>query len=647
MSTQVETHEFQTEARQLLDLMVHSIYSNKDVFLRELISNASDALDKRRFAALTEPELMESGTELEIWLEPDPEARTLTIRDNGIGMTRDEVKELIGTIARSGTKEFLSKIRESQGKNQEVSPELIGQFGVGFYSSFIVSESVTLVTRKAGEDTATRWESSGDGTYTLAETTRDEPGTSVTLHLKPVDDEDGMGDYTQEYTLRQIVKRFSDFVAYPIRMEVTRQKPKEDAEKKDDDDTSPPEMEEVTEVETLNSMKAIWVRPRDEVTDEEYNEFYKHISHDWNEPLLRISAKIEGTLEYRILIFIPSKAPFDLYHRESVRGVHLYVKRVFIMDDCKELLPEYLRFARGVVDSEDLSLNISREILQQDRQIQRMRKGIVGKILSTLEDLLKEDREKYLTFWGEFGRVLKEGLYGDFENRERLLGISLFASTHHESELTTLEDYIERMKGDQKEIYYMTGESRSAIENSPHLEGLLAEGYEVLLLTDSVDEFWVDRAGPYRDLQFKSVGKGSVDVGGEKDEEKEKEYSSILEFIQDQLSEHVKEVRLSTRLKTSAACLVSDEGDLTPQMEELLRATNQEVPQTKRILELNPGHPILEKMRALFEEDRSSQKLRDYSELLHGQALIAEGGKPAEPGKFSKLISELMVEAIG
>ncbi len=646
MSTTTETHEFQTEAKQLLDLMVHSIYSNKDVFLRELISNASDALDKRRFQALTDPSLLDSGEELEISLSPNVEDRTLTVEDNGIGMTREEVKELIGTIAKSGTKEFLKKVQEN--KEKDLSPELIGQFGVGFYSSFIVADKVTLVTRKAGEEKAIQWESTGDGTYTLAETERDRAGTSVTLHLKPVDDEDGMGDYTQQWNLQSIVKRYSDFVAYPIKMEVTRQqpKPKEEGEETEGDDNSPPEMEEVQTVETLNSMKAIWVRPESEVSDEEYNEFYKHISHDWTEPLLRIAVKIEGALEYRALIFVPSKAPFDLFHRESIKGVHLYVKRVFIMDDCKELLPEYLRFLRGVVDSEDLSLNISREILQQDRQIQRMRKGIVSKILSTLEDLLKEDREKYLSFWNEFGSVMKEGLYGDFENKDRLLGLSLFQSTHHESELTTLDDYIERMKADQKEIYFMTGESRAAIENSPHLEGLIAEGYEVLLLTDNVDEFWVDRAQQYREMTFKSVGKGNVDVGGEKDEEKEKEYASLLECIKGQLDEHIKEVRLSTRLKTSAACLVSDEGDITPQLEELLRASNQEVPKTKRILELNPDHPIMGKMKTLFEEDSASQKLKDYAEILHGQSLIAEGGKPVDPSKFSKLISDLMVDSV-
>ncbi|MCC6144158.1 MAG: molecular chaperone HtpG, partial [Candidatus Hydrogenedentes bacterium] len=424
MSATVEKHEFQTEARQLLDLMIHSIYSNKDIFLRELISNSSDALDKRRFEAVTNPEFLPADTELAIRIERDADARTLSVIDNGVGMSRHEVVELIGTIAKSGTKEFVQALKASKDEGQKA--ELIGQFGVGFYSTFMVADKVTLLTRRVGEETGTLWESSGDGTYTIQEAERNEPGTTVTLHLKGTDEEDGLSDYTDEYAIRQIVKHYSDFVAYPIKMQVER------TEQDYDDEGKVVEGSERKEVkdETLNSMKAIWLRDKSEVTDEEYNEFYKHIAHDWTEPMTRIQAKIEGMLEYRMLLYIPGRAPFDLYHLSGQHhGVQLYVKRVFIMDDCKALLPEYLRFLRGVVDSEDLSLNISREILQQDRQIQRMRKGIVGKVLDYLGTLRDSDKEKYLTFWNEFGRVLKEGLFQDTENQEKLQDLALFRST--------------------------------------------------------------------------------------------------------------------------------------------------------------------------------------------------------------------------
>ncbi len=632
-----ETFEFQTEARQLLDLMVRSLYSNKEIFLRELISNSSDALDKRRFEALTRPEVLESGTELEIFLEVDGDARTLTVRDNGIGMSRDEVVNLIGTIAKSGTKKFLQNLQASQDK--QIPPELIGQFGVGFYSSFMVADRVTLITRRAGTDEAVKWESTGEGSYALEGAERDEPGTSVTLHLKDADDEDGLADHTSDWVLRSIVKKYSDFVAYPIKTEVKREK---EVGKGEDAKT-----ETVTEIETLNSMKAIWIRPEDEVSEEEYNEFYKHISHDWNEPLLRIRSKIEGTLEYRMLLFVPGLPPLDLFHRESVRGVHLYVKRVFIMDDCKELLPEWLRFVRGVVDSEDLSLNISREILQKDRQVRRMRKGLVSKVLGTFQNLRETDEEKFLSLWKHFDRVLKEGLYNDSENSSALLDLALFESTHDAAKATSLGKYVERMKEGQESIYYLTGESRDAVENSPQLEALLEEGYEVLILTDPVDELWTERGLQYDGKSFKSAIKGDMDAALPKatDEDEEEEYKSVLEYVQGKLDEHVKEVRLSSRLRSSAACLVSEEGGMTPMMEELLRASNQEVPTTKRILEINPKHPILAAMQKLFDEDRASQRLADYTELLHGQALIAEGGKPPSPSRFSKLLSDLMVQA--
>ncbi len=648
MADTIETFEFQTEARQLLDLMIHSVYSNKDIFLRELISNSSDALDKRRFEALKSPELLADGTELRIAIEVDQEARSLSVVDNGIGMNRDEVKDLIGTIAKSGTKEFINKIKQS--KEEGVSADLIGQFGVGFYSSFIAADRVTLVTRKAGEDSATRWESTGDGTYTLEETERDEPGTTVTLHLKDTDTEDGMNDYTQEWQIRQVVKQYSDFVAYPIQMDIER---KETEKGEDGKPVEGAEEKTVVTTETLNSMKALWLRDKKDVTDEEYNEFYKHIAHDWTDPASRIQAKIEGTLEYSLLLYVPAKAPMDLYYHGVRHGVHLYVKRVFIMDDCKELLPEYLRFVKGVVDSEDLSLNISREILQQNRQIERMRKGIVGKILDFLRNQFNKDKDDYIAFWNEFGRVLKEGIFQDRENQEAVLDLCLFWSTNSQEEYTTLAEYIERMKEGQDAIYYMTGESRAKIEESPHLESFLDKGYEVLILPDPVDEIWCQQTFNHKDFEFKSISKGAVELGTEDEKkeaeknrkEKEKEFKSLLECLQGKLDAHVKEVRLSSRLTSSAACLVTDGEGLTPQLEQMMKQMGQDVPTSKRILELNPGHGILNKLHDLYEANAEDPQLDDYAQLIYGQAVLAEGGDLPNPGKFSKLIADLMVKA--
>ena len=648
MSDTIETFEFQTEARQLLDLMIHSVYSNKDVFLRELISNSSDALDKLRFEALKSPELLEEGTELRIFIDTDADARTLSISDNGIGMSRAEVQDLIGTIAKSGTKEFINKIKQS--KEEGVNADLIGQFGVGFYSSFIAADRVTLITRKAGEEVATRWESTGDGTYTLEETERDEVGTTVTLHLKETDTEDGMNDYTQEWQVRQVVKQYSDFVAYPIQMDIERK------EVEKDDKGKPVEGAEektVVTTETLNSMKALWLRNKKDVTDDEYNEFYKHIAHDWTDPASRIQAKIEGTLEYALLLYLPAKAPMDLYHHGVRHGVHLYVKRVFIMDDCKELLPEYLRFVKGVVDSEDLSLNISREILQQNRQIERMRKGIVSKVLDFLRTQSTKEKGDYIAFWNEFGRVFKEGIFQDRDNQEGILDLSLFWSTQSKEEYTSLGDYIERMKEGQDAIYYMTGESRAKIEESPHMESFLDKGYEVLILPDPVDEIWCQQVFNYKDFEFKSISKGAVELGTEEEKkeaeeqrkEKEKTYEGLLEYLKGKLGEHVKEVRLSSRLTSSAACLVTDGADLTPQLEQMMKQMGQDVPVSKRILELNPSHAILEKLHGLFDANAEDPQLDDYAQLIYGQAVLAEGGDLPNPGKFSKLVADLMVKA--
>ncbi|MET9000399.1 molecular chaperone HtpG [Amycolatopsis sp. Hca4] len=624
MTAPIETLEFQSEARQLLQLMIHSIYSNKDTFLRELVSNASDALDKLRLESYRDKDLEADTSDLHITIETDPEARTLTVRDNGIGMTRDEVVALIGTIAKSGTADFLTKLKEA--KDAAASQDLIGQFGVGFYASFMVADKVTLVTRRAGTDEGVRWESSGEGTYTIQPVEDAPQGTAVTLHLKPEDTEDHLYDYTSAAKIREIVKRYSDFITWPIRMKGEG----EDAE-----------------VETVNSMKALWARSSSEVTEDEYHEFYKHVSHDWQDPLETIRLQAEGTFEYQALLFLPSHAPMDLFLRERKRGVQLYVKRVFIMDDCESLVPEYLRFVKGVVDAQDLSLNVSREILQQDRQIQLIRRRLVKKVLSTVKTMMTADAEKYATFWREFGRAVKEGLLDDFENREAILEISSFASTHDSEKPTSLRDYVSRMKDGQEHIYYMTGESRSAIENSPHMEAFRAKGYEVLVLTDPIDEMWVDAVPGFDGKQFQSIAKGQVDLESEEDkkatevarEQQNKDFESLLTWMGTALGETVKEVRLSSRLTTSPACIVGDTHDLTPTLEKMYRAMGQELPPIKRILELNPEHALVTGLREAHAARPEDEGLAETAELLYGMALLAEGGELADPSRFIKLLA--------
>ncbi|MBM9435228.1 molecular chaperone HtpG [Actinacidiphila bryophytorum] len=635
-----ETFEFQVEARQLLQMMIHSIYSNKDVFLRELISNASDALDKLRLEALRDDSLGADTADLHIALEADPQARTLTVRDNGIGMSRDEVVALIGTIANSGTAAFLRELKES-GEAAGAAPEqgLIGQFGVGFYSSFMVADEVTLLTRRAGESTGTRWTSGGEGTYTV-ESVDDAPqGTAITLRLKPEDAEDRLHDYTSPWKLREIVKRYSDFITWPIRMAEPSGGGTEPETGSDADAAKEPE--------TLNSMKALWARSRDEVTDAEYHELYKHISHDWTDPLETVRLHAEGTFEYQALLFIPAHAQQDLFLQGYKRGVQLYVKRVFIMDDCEALMPSYLRFVKGVVDAQDLSLNVSREILQQDRQIQLMHRRLAKKVLSTVKDMMSAHPERYATFWREFGRVLKEGLLGDGENRDAILGVSSFATTHDKDQPTTLAQYVERMKEGQEHIYYLTGESRQAIENSPHMEAFQARGIEVLLLTDPVDEVWVDSAPQFDGRDFRSVAKGEVDLGTEEEKEQagserekqQEEYAGLLAWMAGQLAEHVKEVRLSSRLTVSPACVVSDTHDVTPALENLYRAMGQEIPHPKRILELNPAHPLVTALNRGHTADPAAPELAESAELLHSLALLAEGGELPDPARFVKLMA--------
>ncbi len=561
MTQTAERHEFQAEVKQLLDLLVHSLYSHKDIFLRELISNASDALDRLKFEGLTNPDILPSE-ELHIRLERDSNARMLMVSDNGIGMSRDELVEHLGTIARSGTSDFVETLRQS--KNQELSLDLIGQFGVGFYSSFMVASKVTVITRRAGEDAAHKWESTGEGAYTIEETERPSNGTTVILHLRPVDREDGIQDYTAEWVLRDIVKHHSDFVGYPIKMMTEREEPGKEGEPS----------KTVTTDETLNSMKAIWSRPSEEVTDEEFNEFYKHITHDWSDPARRISVHMEGAVEARALLYIPSKAPFDLYHREmSYRGLQLYIKRVFIMDKCEDLMPPHLRFVKGVVDSEDLSLNVSREILQQDRKIAAIKKFLVKKVMEELRRFQGADSDKYEKFWLQFGPVVKEGLLGT-EKRDPILELMLCRTTRDENAFTTVANYVAQMPKDQDAIYYLTGPSTEVARRSPQLEVFLQQGHEVLLLTDHVDEIWLQNPPPYADKQWKSVGRGGVELGSEEERKNAEEelkskaadFEGLTALLQQLLEEDVKEVRMTNRLTTSPACLVSEEHDLPPQM---------------------------------------------------------------------------------
>jgi molecular chaperone HtpG len=635
MNAEIETREFQAEARQLLQLVIHSVYSNKDIFLRELISNAADALDKLRLAAFRDKDLDADLSDLHIEIEADPAQRTITVRDNGIGMSRDEVVDLIGTIARSGTAELLQRMTDA--KDAAASRDLIGQFGVGFYSSFMVADRVALVTRRAGQDTATQWISDGEGSYTI-EAVADAPaGTAVTLHLKEPDDEDRLFDYTAEWKIREIVKRYSDFIPWRITMEI---------ERTDSDG------DKTRAVETLNSMKALWARARDEVKDEEYHEFYRHLSHDWTDPLEVIQMKAEGTFEYDALLFLPSHAPLDLWQQGGGPGIHLYVKRVFIMDDCETLMPSYLRFVKGVVDAHDLSLNVSREILQQDRQIQIIRRRLVKKVLATVKDMMTDKPDQYRQLWDQFGKVIKEGLIGDPENRESILEVASFASTIDST--TGLRGYLDRMKDGQESIYFMTGESRTTIENSPHLEAFRAKGYEVLLLTDPVDEVWVDTVHEFDGKRLQSIAKGQVDLDTEEEkktaesqrEQQRKDFAALLTWMAGKLASEVKEVRLSTRLTTSPACVVADSDDVTPALARMIRAMGQDLPPTKRILELNPTHPLVTRLRDAHQRDPDDEALAETVELLFGTAVLAEGGDLADPARFAHLLADRLERTV-
>lgn len=644
MTAHVEHLEFQAEARQLLDLMIHSVYSNKDSFLRELISNASDALDKLRLESLRNKDLTVDTSDLHIEIEADKQARTLTVRDNGIGMTRDEVVDLIGTLARSGTGELRQKLREA--KNAAASEELIGQFGIGFYSTFMVADRVELLTRKAGENDATRWVSSGGGTYTIEAVSDAPQGTSVILHLKPEDAEDELHDYTAEWKIRELVKKYSDFIAWPIRMQVERRAP---AAEDGGEETV------TVETQTLNSMKALWAKSKDEVSEDEYKEFYKHIAHAWDDPLEVITMKAEGTFSYQALLFIPSHAPFDLFTRDAKIGVQLYVKRVFVMGDCDQLVPGYLRFVKGVVDAEDMTLNVSREILQQDRQVTAIRRRLTKKVLSTIKGVQSQRPEDYRTFWAQFGAVLKEGLMSDFDNQDTLLRISSFASTHSDEEFTTLTEYVERMKDGQEQIFYATGQTREQLLKSPHLEAFKAKGYEVLLLTDPVDEIWVGSVSEFEGKPLQSVAKGEVDLDSEEEkaahqaerQEDEREFAEVLAWLTETLGEYVKEARLSTRLTDSPACLITDAFGMTPALARMYRASGQTIPVGKRILELNPKHPLVASLQRAHKDGRADEPaLAETAELLYGTALLAEGEVPEDPAKFAGLLANRLARTV-
>ncbi len=628
-----ETHAFQTEVTQLLHLMIHSLYSNKEIFLRELISNASDAADKLRFEALSNAALYENDPNLELRITFDKDAKTITIADNGIGMNKEEVISNIGTIARSGTREFLKSLTGDQAKDAH----LIGQFGVGFYSSFIVASSVTLTTRRAGlaRDQGVRWESSGDGQYTIETVDKEKRGTEIVLHLA-----DEHSEFLDDWRLRSIIRKFSDHVSWPILMI------KPDYSKKEEDketEEKPPEWE------TVNKASALWTRNKSDIKDEEYKEFYKHISHDFEEPLTHLHVRLEGKQEYTLLLYVPKRAPFDLWDRDGKHGVKLYVRRVFIMEGAKELMPRYLRFIRGIIDSSDLPLNISREILQNNPMVEAIRKGTVGKVFGLFEDLAEKEPDTFKQLWKTFGLVLKEGVIEDFSNKDKLAKLLRFASTHADTadQEVSLKDYVGRMKPDQEKIYYVTAESFPAAKNSPHLEIFRKKGIEVLLLSDRVDEWLVNHLTEFEGKSLQSVAKGGLDLGKLENEEekkdlekKEGDFKGLLERVKKSLGETVKEVRLTHRLTDSPACLVSDEHDMSATMARILKEAGQSVPASMRILELNPGHPLVVRLNNETNEDR----FNDLAHILYDQSMLGEGGQLDDPPGFIRKLNKLLLE---
>jgi molecular chaperone HtpG len=614
-----ETLPFKTELKQVLDIIIHSLYSHKEIFLRELVSNASDAIDTLRFQALTKTELLEGDGEFKIKIIPDEKNRTLTILDNGIGMSKESIVENLGTIARSGTKAFLENLKRTEAKDR---PELIGQFGVGFYSSFMVADKVAVVSRPAGSksEDAVKWESDGQGEFTVESATKPARGTDVILHLR-----EDAEEFLQEWKIRDLVKRFSDFVEHPIVMDVTRDKE--------------------TKEETLNSRKAIWLRSKNEVTTQEYEAFYQHLSHDFQPPAKVIHFAAEGVIEFKALLFLPAHKPLDLMWGNGKKGLQLYIRRVFIMDDAEAMLPAYLRFVKGVVDSPDLPLNVSREILQQSAPLEKIKSNLITKVLRTLEEMKKNEFDAYLKFYKELGVFLKEGVYQDWSRRETLADLLLFESTRTEpGQFTTLEKYLASMPEGQQEIFYLLGETREAVEHSPLLESFQAKGQEVLFLTDAIDEFVAQALTEYKGKKLQAIDKGEL-TGEQVDEEKKKRFQPLLDFLKEKLPE-IKDVRLSRRLRDSAAVLVAEQGAMGPHMERLLQRFGRadEIPPSKKVLEINPDHPAVAAVEKLLTKDPKDPRLETYIHILYEQALVAEGSRLKDPVAFARRINELLIK---
>ncbi|HID37064.1 MAG TPA: molecular chaperone HtpG [Ghiorsea sp.] len=619
-----ETMNFQTEVKQLLDLMIHSLYSNKEIFLRELISNASDAADKLRFEATTDDALFEGDSDLHVFVEFDKDAKTITVRDNGIGMNHEEVIENIGTIARSGTKEFFGQL----SGDEEKDAHLIGQFGVGFYSSFLIANKVTLTTRRAGTtaEHGVRWESAGDGEFTIETINKEQRGTEIVLHLR-----DEAEEFLNDWKLRSVINKYADHIPFPIRM------------------FNPAEEGKEPEVETVNQASALWAKSKSELSDEDYNGFYKHVAHDFEDPLAHLHQRLEGKYEYTLLFYIPKRAPFDLWQAEAKHGVKLYVKRVFIMEATEDLMPRYLRFVRGVMDSSDLPLNVSREILQQSPAMEAMKKGASKRVLTWLKDLATKEEDKYAEFYAEFGNCLKEGVIEDEKNKEAIAALLRFSSTETDEQTVTLAQYIERMKEGQDNIYYITAENLASAKNSPHLEVFRKKGIEVLLLADRIDEWLVGHLDKFDGKELQSIAKGELDlsgVGGEEAEEDKKAHEEAAKFaapaikkLKEVLGDKVKDVRTTDRLTTSPACLVADDLDISGNMERILKQAGQDVPDAKPILEINPEHDLVKRLVKM----RSQDKIADFSDILFDQAVLAEGALPEDPAGFVRKINALLI----
>ncbi len=671
----MERFEFRSETKELLQLMAHSLYSSKDVFLRELVSNASDALDRRRFEALTDPSKLTEGEKLEIKIYADKAAHTLTIEDNGDGMTKEDMVNNLGTIAHSGTKAFVEQLKAAE--NQDQANNLIGQFGVGFYSAFIVADNVTVTSKRVGQDKAFTFRSNGDGSYTIEDAEKDTVGTKIVLELRKSDEEDQLSDFTDDYVIKSTIKKYSDFVQYPVMVECEHKHHREGVEEAEGHDSStcndPTHMVTEKVWEQANSMKAIWLKNASEVTDEEYNEFYKHITYDWSDPLFRLAVKAEGTMEYRGLLFIPERAPYDMNYRDAKYGLRLHAQHVLIMEQCAELLPDYLRFVKGVIDSSDLSLNLSREILQKDRSISTIKKHITKKILDLLQNTAENDPDKYYKFWQTYSRDIKEGAASDYDNKEKLLKLMKFQSTFTLNEedkkeekpednkddkkviLTSFDEYIKRMPSDQTDIYAITGESLEVVKNSPHLEAFNQKGYEVLYLVDPYDEILFSQITDYDGKKIVFIGRGEVELGSdeekkakrEKLESQQKDYSNLIDKLKASLGDEVESVRLSSRLTTSPACLVGLDGDVSPHLQRIIsKMGNTNMPISKRILEINPNHPLLVKLQAKLSSNADDPIVSKYAQLLFAQSLLAEGSPLPDPVEYTKLVTELMVDSL-